>query len=112
MTLKLELRSKFKTGKNWIQNTMRWLMKKTKDKSKIKKKTLKGNFEKLDGEQKMMDQIFEANTNNKSSGNNNSSLKTVVYNNRNKVLLPNFITAKNSGIRLKLCNHSKEISTY
>ena len=65
---------------------MRWLMKKAKDKSKLKKKTLKGKFEKLDEEKKMMDQIFEANTKNKSSGNNNSPLKTVVYNNSNKVL--------------------------
>ena len=67
-------------GENWIQNTMRWLMKKARDvdKSKMKKKTLKGKFEKLDEEKKMMDQIFEANTKNKSSGNNNSPLKTVV----------------------------------
>ena len=83
-------------------------MKKAKDKSKMKKKTLKGKFEKLDEEKKMMDQIFEANTNNNSSGNNNSPLKTVVYNNSNKVLSK---TAKNSGIRLKLCNHTKDIST-
>ena len=73
-------------GENWIQNTMRWLMKKAKDKSKMKKKTLKGKFEKLDEEKKMMDQIFEANNKNKSSGNNNSPLKTVVYNNSKKVL--------------------------
>ena len=73
-------------GENWMQNTMRWLMKKAKDKSKMKKKTLKGKFEKLDEEKKMMDQMFKANTKNKSSGNNNSPLKTVVYNNSNKVL--------------------------
>ena len=52
---------------------------------KNEEKTLNGKFEKLDEEKKMMDQIFEANTKNKSSGNNNSPLKTVVYNNSKKL---------------------------
>ena len=87
-TMKPELRNKFKIGDNWIQNTMKWLTKKAKDKSKLKKTTLKWKFEKLDEEKKILEQVFEANVNNETKGNNSSPLKTVVYNNSSKVLSP------------------------
>ena len=45
-------------------------------------------FEKLDEEKNILEQVFEANVNNETKGNNSSPLKTVVNNNNSKVLSP------------------------
>ena len=87
---------------NWIQNTMKWLMKKAKDKSRLKKTALKRKFDKLDEEKKMMEQLFEANAKNESSGNNSSPLKMVVYNNSSKVLSPKQQRILELGLNLQL----------
>ena len=88
-TLKLQLRNKFKMGEKWIENMMKWLEKKAKGKAKSKKASLKGKFDKLNAEKKMMDELFKENEMKYTEENNNRNpMKKVVYNNSSKELSP------------------------
>ena len=43
----------------WIENTMKWFEKKSKRKSKSKKASLQGKFDKLSAEKEMMDNLLK-----------------------------------------------------
>ena len=85
--LKLQLRNKFKMGEKWIENTMRWLEKKAKGKAESKKTSLKGKFDKLNAEKKMIEELFEENKMKYAEEKENTNpMKKIVYNNSSKTI--------------------------
>ena len=84
---KLELRNRLKMGDTWIENTMRWLEKKAKEKAISKKESLKGKFNKLNAEKKLMEELFQTNeVTNLNEVNSGNLSKKVIYNNSSKIL--------------------------
>jgi len=74
-------------GDKWIENTMRWLEKKAKEKAISKKESLKGKFNKLNAEKKLMEELFQTNeVTNLNEVNSGNLSKKVIYNNSSKIL--------------------------
>ena len=72
-------------GETWIENTMRWLEKKAKGKAESKKTSLKGKFDKLNAEKKMIEELFEENKMKYAEENENANpMKKIFYNNSSK----------------------------
>ena len=76
-------------SKIWINNTMRWLEKKTIVNFKVRKASSQGKFDKLNAEKKLFEELFHTNKINKMEADvGTNPIKKVVYNKTSKLLSP------------------------
>ena len=86
--MKLELRNKYQMSRNWIENTLKWLQKKTIEKAKTKKKSLRLKLDKLLEEKQLLKELLFEESKEKRMNHPDSQnpARKIVYNNSKKKL--------------------------